>query len=258
VALSTSDGEPPKAYSKGDIANHLAGGISNALFVGLNIVWLVRHGGEAPTTALALAFGTAAGLFYADFVTGLLHWAFDTWFGESNTFVRRMVLMVREHHYAPQAMFKYPWHHDAGILSWLALLLSAPIALPVTLRAGPASFGGVASVTACVVMSVCVVFMLEFHKYGHSRPCRGFLGLLQRCHLLLGPRHHGRHHRAAHDSHYCLINGWANVVFDGIGFWRILERTIRWLTGATPRADDLVWMARYRPERDMSSRHEEQ
>jgi hypothetical protein len=66
---------------------------------------------------LAVAFG----IFVADFISGLLHWAFDTWFDERIAPLRRMVLLVREHHLRPARALKYRFRHDAGTLSWFAL-----------------------------------------------------------------------------------------------------------------------------------------
>ena len=66
-----------------------------------------------------------AGIYTADLVSGLLHWAFDTWLNEDITLLRRMVLQVRERHVYPNRNFRVGFLHDAGTLSWIALILTA-------------------------------------------------------------------------------------------------------------------------------------
>src|SRR5213075_3035749 len=106
-----------------------------------------------------------AGIYVADLVSGLLHWAFDTWFDEDITFLRRMVLQVREHHVYPNRIFHISFRHDAGTLSWISLILTGPLVLWATLAgSGPA---GHFVVLASVIFSVLLVSMLEFHKCGH-------------------------------------------------------------------------------------------
>lgn len=212
--------------------------------------WMARAVLELGLAAslLALGLGTVAGLFVADLLSGVAHWAFDTWFDEHHPVFHRMVLVVREHHIAPQEMFRYPFYNDTGQLSVIALLLTAPILLPVTLWA-PASVPAVAGVWACVLYAVCFVFMLEFHKSGHRRPVHGVTRVLQGCHLLLSPRHHWQHHSGAYDTHYCLINGWADHLMDAMGGWRTLERVIQRWTGAVPRSNDDVWLETWLPPR---------
>lgn len=242
----------PRALPLGwdNILFHLIGAAMLLVLLVWAAWWLVPAVlGMGPASALlALGMGTVAGLFVADLLSGAAHWAFDTWFDEHHPVFHRMVLVVREHHIAPQEMFHYPFYNDTGQLSVIALLLATPIVLPVTLWA-PVSMPAVAVVWACVLHSVCFVFMLEFHKIGHRRDAHGVTGVLQRFHLLLSPRHHWRHHSGTYDTHYCLINGWADSFMDSVGGWRSLERLIQRLTGAVPRSNDDVWLEAWLPPR---------
>jgi ubiquitin-conjugating enzyme E2 variant len=86
--------------------------------------------------------------------------------------------------------------------------------------------------------------MFEYHKWGHRQRRRPVARLAQRCGLLLSPDHHLRHHRGAHDSHYCLINGMADRTLGCLGLFRGLERVITAVTGAEPRAEDHAALAR--------------
>lgn len=65
----------------------------------------------------------------ADLASGILHWAFDTWFTENSPVVRRVVLIVREHHVYPQRVFNYPLTQDVGIMAPFGLLSLTPVLL---------------------------------------------------------------------------------------------------------------------------------
>lgn len=226
-----------------NVVVHVAGASLLLALLARALEWSFRAVGcvHPAVAALALLAGTLMGLFVADLLSGAAHWAFDTWFAEDHPIFHRMVLVVREHHIAPQAMFGYPFYNDTGQLSVLALLVAAPVVVPITQWAGPSVFT-IAAMWASVVQSLCFVFMLEFHKCGHRKSAGGLLGLMQRCRLLLSPAHHWRHHSGAYDTHYCLINGWADRVMDALGGWRAIERVVHRLTGAAPRASDDQWL----------------
>jgi len=232
-------------FSRGEIAVHVAGALLNGVPTLAMIALLAGH-----LDALAAAWPWTlamilAGLYAADFVSGLLHWAFDTWFNERNNSVRRMVLLVREHHIYPGRIFSYGIWYEAGVLSWFALVLSWPLftltlmpgLLPAPERYSPAVAG--------VTVSLCVVFMLEFHKVGHRVRRGRLVRLLQRSRLLLSAEHHLRHHAREHDGYYCLINGWADLTLGSLGIFRALERILSAVTGAIPRENDREWRRRY-------------
>lgn len=235
-------------YTRGVIVFHLAGGLVNAAFTLAGVVWLVEGWRVALNNWYVLPLALLAGLYVADFVTGFLHWAFDVWFNENIEFVRRMVIMVREHHLHPQRIFKYSFYHDAGILSWLSLPLTAPaVTYALVTGADPsASVLLYALVGASVVVSLCLVFMLEFHKCGHNPDASKVVKALQGLHLLLPYGHHMTHHSGNYDRNYCLINGYADLTLGKLGVWRGLERVIAAATGAVPQSNDKEWLRRYK------------
>ena len=248
--MSTYERDYPEIapYTRGDIMFQLAGGALNAAFTLAGVVWLVAGWRAALRSWYWLPLALLAGLYVADFVTGFLHWAFDVWFNENNEFVRRMVIMVREHHLHPQHIFKYSFYHDAGVLSWLSLPLTAPaVAYAVATGADPSASAFLYSlVCASVVISVCLVFMLEFHKCGHNPDSSKVVKTLQRLHLLLPHDHHMRHHSGNYDRNYCLINGYADLTLGALGIWRGLEKVISAVTGAVPQSNDKEWLRRYK------------
>lgn len=236
---------PIGRLSTSDRIVHVLGASLNAVVTLVALTFLVRNAEVLAAHWPLVLLGIAAGTFLADFVSGLLHWAFDTWFHEDIPLVRRMVLLVREHHTHPDRIFRYHFWQDAGMLSWFALFTTAPF---VWLAVGAAGVpGGVQCMWAmiAVTMSIEVVFMFEFHKCGHRVQRSDLVRRLQRFHLLLSPDHHLRHHSGRHDRNYCLITGIADQTLGRLGAFRALERVISALTGAVPRENDRAWRRRF-------------
>lgn len=244
--MSTGQDYPRIApYSRVEIAAHAAVALPNVAAVLWSGGWLVRHHAPLASAWLWLPLATLAGMTLADFVSGFLHWLFDTWFSEERPQLRRMVIMVREHHIRPLAIFQYSWYHDAAPLSVIALGVCAALLWPALLDRAP-SVADYCRVWTGLVANLSIVFMLELHKLGHARPAPGWLGRLQRWHLVMSPRHHGKHHRGRHDADYCIVNGLADHALNAIHFWRAIEAVISRATGAVPRSNDRVWLANYR------------
>jgi len=230
--------------SRTDFIVHLGGAVLNGLLLTAAVAWLAAHAHTLVQAWYLLIPAVFGASYVADFVTGLLHWAFDTWFAETTSGMRRMVLLVREHHTHPERIFTYSFWQDAGLLSWFAALAGAPmLAMSIFDVLGPRP--GCALAVASIVTSLEIVCMLQFHKCGHAtRP--GFLvRCLQTIHVLLPARHHLQHHGGAHDRNYCLVNGLFDRTAGALGFWRGLEAVVSLLTGAVPRENDVLWMRRH-------------
>lgn len=243
-------GEPPaseefKPMTPAGIAVHAAGGALNAASSVVALRFLVRHRGAARGAWGQSVAGAAAGTYAADLVTGLLHWSFDTWFDEDVEPLRRMVFLVREHHMRPARIFRYRLRDEAGILSWFAFALSAPLYARAMRPPGAITPARYATVLGALVMATEIVVALEFHKYGHRFRRGRVPRLLQRAGLLLSPELHLTHHSGRHDEQYCLITGVADRTLGRLGLFRGLERVITAVTGAQPRRDDLEWSLRY-------------
>ena len=228
-----------------DRSFRVLGGCLNVAVLLLAAAQLATHLGAAwhPALIVGCLLAFAAATFAADLTSGLLHWGFDTWFSTTQGPFRRMVSIVREHHVKPDEIFSFRFATDSGMLSWFGgsgafvLLLASRVV-------GDRPVVVVGLCLAAVVYSIDVSLMFEYHKWGHRRRRGPIPRLAQRCGLLLSPDHHLRHHRGAHDSHYCLINGLADRTLGEWGFFRGLERIITAVTGARPRAEDHAALAR--------------
>jgi TMEM189-like protein len=220
--------------------------VANAILVLGMSAWLYVHFSGSGLGVMWAVLCIPLGLFLADLATGLVHWGTDTWFdGRSWT---RTIGVAREHHIYPQNILHYGPAEHLAFGSYPALMFLAPIALPIMLF----SAGGPAAVAAMIVLTIVCCAMLfgtYAHRLGHVRARSRVVRVLQRCHLLLDIGHHRHHHCRDHLTHYCVFNGWANVVCDRIGFWRFLEIVIHRVTGAVPRKDDTHWASEHRSGR---------
>lgn len=243
--VTPTDGFVVEPFSFGDYAIHLTGAMINLAATVPALFFLVSHVGMLSRGWAFAVLGIAAGTFVADFVSGVLHWAFDTYFSDRNSSVKRMVVLVREHHIFPNRILQYSVWREAGMLSWFGVLLAAApygVALLAGGVPGPLRW---ALVITGLAMCQEITFMLEFHKAGH-RPERGWVvRSLQKARLLLSPEHHLQHHAGQHDSHYCLINGLADATLGRLGAFRALEAAIKRTTGAVAREHDKTVLARY-------------
>ena len=220
--------------------------------------WLVSAGSIACATALAAAHGIhfvseldlfqwwvplalLSGAVAADFSSGIVHWAADTW-GRDDLPVLGPGLLVpfRVHHVNPDDFVSRSFVDTNGEVAIPAVLMFAgAFAIPFE-----PSWGGPAGVFG---LAFCGVGMMtnQIHQWAHRPRVPAVVRIAQRSGLILGPRAHAVHHARPYHARYCITTGWCNAALDGLAFFRRLERAITWLTGAQPRHDDRRYEQRY-------------
>lgn len=174
------------------------------------------------------------GAVLADFASGLLHWAADTW-GRSDLPVigPRLLVPFRVHHRNPDDFLRRTFLDTNGDVAAIALApLVALLWLPLDTL--PARVLAVAGFGFCAVGSLTN----QIHQWAHMpAPPRGVV-LLQRAGLLLTRDGHARHHASPFDGDYCITTGWCNRPLEAVRFFPRLERALARLTGAVPRHDE--------------------
>ncbi|MCH8133493.1 MAG: hypothetical protein IIA30_13150 [Myxococcales bacterium] len=183
----------------------------------------------APTSWIALLAGLWVGALAADLVTGLVHWGCDTWGDEETPWIgSSLIRWFRAHHREPQAMLEHDWIEVNG-----APALAASAAFLVLPCLGSQSAFGYAVAWSLIGAGALAN---QFHQWAHMDSPPLLIRKLQRSGLILSRVRHARHH-ALHTGGYCISTGWLNGLLDATGFWRVLEKSIAFVTGAEPRAD---------------------
>lgn len=232
-------------FQRSEIATHVIGGVLNVTACGFAFRALLKNRKSLRRRWPATALSIATGIYSADMVSGLLHWAFDTWFDENNVTFQRIIRIVREHHIYPQKIFNYRVHDEIGLMSWFGLLGLGPACLAYVLKVKSERTVEPAVLTAGLVYSLFITFSLELHKQGH-RFRRGRLShALQAAHVILSPEQHMKHHASEHDAYYCLVNGVGDLTLGKLGIFRLLESATAALTGMKPRENDRQWRRRF-------------
>jgi ubiquitin-conjugating enzyme E2 variant len=206
----------------------IAFGLLSTVLMTRLCLWGASHGGWILTAS-------AAGYLAADFASGLVHWAGDTWGSEQTPlFGPTLIRPFREHHRDPTAIL----HHDFVETNGANCLFALPLTLVAFfIPLGEGSWLG-ARIGVCSFLTSLVFSLMatnQFHQWAHSEKAPEWVRLLQRAHLILSPRHHDLHHAAPFRSNYCITVGWLNPLLDRSGFFPRLERVISRWTGQTPR-----------------------
>ncbi len=234
---------PPKLRQQD--AHTLAQGYSPAIrameiasivtFVSLELFLLYRVWGN-PSLGVTLVVGALVlGYLAADFVSGFVHWAGDTWGStEMPLLGKAFIRPFREHHVDEKAITR----HDFVETNGNNCLVSIPVAIIAVLlphTSAPWLFTSLALGS----MIFWVMATNQFHKWSHLDAPGPVVGLLQRLHLILPPDHHRVHHTAPFNKYYFITVGWLNKPLQVIQFFPLAERLITRLTGLLPRQDDI-------------------
>ncbi len=170
--------------------------------------------------------GALLGLVFGDFVTGLVHWAADTYGEESTPLIgRSLVRPFRVHHVRPLEICEH------GIVETVGntCILAAPL---LTMFIVIAAFGETSAAAGFMVFTAVVtvgvtVATNQFHKWAHQDARPRIVSALQRSRIILSPEHHRTHHTAPFQSSYAITNGWLNPLLNRTRFFRRLERALR-------------------------------
>jgi hypothetical protein len=181
-----------------------------------------------------------AGIAAADFLSGLVHWAADTWGRDDTPIVGpRLLVPFRVHHVNPDDFVTRPFLDTNGDVA----LIAVPILAAARLIPFETAWGGPLAVS-CLGFAGVGMLTNQIHQWAHLPSPPHLIRWLQRCRLILSPTAHERHHGRPYDASYCIATGWWNPPLDAIQFFRRLERVVTLLTGIVPRIDDARYVAR--------------
>lgn len=173
-------------------------------------------------------FTLIATLALVDLVSGLVHWAEDTFATESTLILGRWIVVPNVvHHRDPTAIVSNSWLAS----SWDLLIAGSLVSVAAWQLD---AFGW-----PTWLFVVLGVNANQIHKWNHMRRTNrpAPIQLLQRLYLLQSSRHHAAHHRGEKNTSYCVITPFLNPVLDSLGFWRALDAITVPAFGAPRRAD---------------------
>ncbi len=211
----------------------------------MDIFWValavgLAAGGIARLAMLPAQWGwvdalmVAIALPSADFVSGMVHWTFDTWGSERTWFIGpRLIKPFRVHHEKPKNLLDthfFTTNADSSLANMPFLIAS--LCMPVQLEVG--RWAAVFLLT----LSIAGLPTSQIHKWAHMRRPPRLVAWLQRRGLILSTPHHDCHHRPPHTVNYCITTGWCNPLLGRVKFFPRLERLITALTGWQPRQDE--------------------
>ncbi|MGH7804457.1 MAG: fatty acid desaturase CarF family protein [Candidatus Binatia bacterium] len=173
--------------------------------------------------SFALAIALAAlplGLLAADFGSGFVHWACDTFFDEDTPVLGRTIIYgFREHHRDPLAMTRHGFLELNGASGYVLV----PIVAGVLASGSLGPFGD----AFVLVFAAGTALTNLFHRWAHSQSAPPLARFAQRHGWILSPQHHAVHHAPPHRRAYCVTTGWANCALDRVELWARAERWIR-------------------------------
>jgi hypothetical protein len=177
-----------------------------------------------------------AGLLAADFMSGFVHWFFDTWGSVDTPVVGQLAIRTfREHHVDSKAMTRHGFVETNGHNIGLSMVPSLSGLVAVQHHSLPCALVSM----SCFFMAICVAMTSQIHKWAHMAEAPRAVRALQDAGLIISSRHHNRHHVMPHDSHYCITVGWMNGPLELVHFFPRLERVITAVTGVPARAEDI-------------------
>ncbi|XP_071494028.1 plasmanylethanolamine desaturase 1-like [Diadema antillarum] len=183
------------------------------------------------------------GILVADFFSGLVHWAADSWGSiEIPIFGKAFIRPFREHHIDPTAITRHDFVETNGDNCMMSLIGLLPQSY--LLLTGSAEDIQQAYSRHCffLLLAIFVTLTNQIHKWSHTYfGLPAWVRFLQRYHIILPCKHHRIHHVAPHETYFCITTGWLNYPMEYVGFWSHLEAGIEYLTGVAPRTDDLKW-----------------
>jgi ubiquitin-conjugating enzyme E2 variant len=206
--------------------------------VGLNAWLLVRTLQSPSLSGWWLPLAALVGLLMSDFISGFVHWLFDSWGDLDTPVFGRLAIRTFRHHHVDQKAITTHDFVETNACNIALTTIWATWGL-LHLRGDQVTLGQVFFAQSLLCATFFTSFTAQIHKWAHSDQPPRSIALLQRLRLVLAPDHHSVHHSAPYNRNYCITVGWMNGPLRAIRFFETLERTITAITGIVPREDDL-------------------
>jgi plasmanylethanolamine desaturase len=159
---------------------------------------------------LIFACRMLAFLCIIDFLTGLFHFIIDQYLTAHTPIIGRLVVETNNvHHRHPREILKHSYL-KLTYMSWLA---------GVFIILGLKSLGYFSWAFTAVIVYGAHANVIHLWAHRTRRENGPLISFLQDSRLIQSRRHHGWHHRAPFDTHYCILTNFLNPVLSKIRFW---------------------------------------
>lgn len=190
-----------------------------------------------------ILLGSVCGILSADFISGLVHWAADSW-GSIDLYVVGMAFIrpFREHHIDPTAITRHDFIQTNGdncltTLPPLFYMVYKHLTFDESLLCKHCAWDWF-----ICFLAIFVTLTNQIHKWSHTySDLPKLVTLLQDYKIILPRLHHRIHHVAPHETYFCITTGWLNYPLEVLHFWTTLEWIIERVVKVKPRSDDLKW-----------------
>jgi plasmanylethanolamine desaturase len=188
-------------------------------------------------------FAAVIGILTADFISGIVHWAADSYGSVELFLVGKSILRnFREHHIDPTAITRHDFIETNGDNLTVIIPILAYTASMFILNEKTEIITQYNWHLYLFFTSVFLSLTNQFHKWSHTYfGLPRYISILQELHIILPRIHHRVHHVTPHDTYFCITTGWLNYPLELISFWQILEHIVFVFFGTRPRTDDMKW-----------------
>lgn len=195
--------------------------------------------------SLMIIAAALSGILTADFASGVVHWAADSWGSVDTAFGKAFIRPFREHHIDPTSITRHDFVETNGDNFALTIIALANMAYKFCTYTDEEIQATYNWEMYVFLLAIFVSLTNQFHKWSHTYfGLPRWITILQDLHIILPRKHHRIHHVAPHDTYFCITTGWLNFPLEKMRFWTGLEYLIETVTGHKPRADDLAWAKR--------------
>ena len=210
--------------------------IASIITYALSMAWLGwRIAPEVDDRPFLALSAFMLGFVAADFVSGFVHWAADTWGTPQWPIIgNALIRPFREHHVDEKEITRHDFIETNGNNCFISIV---PTVLAAMIPVEGA--GGFFAAAMMFGLSFAIFGTNQFHKWAHMDEPPRAVRLLQKAFLILPPDHHSIHHQAPYAKYYCITVGWLNEALFRLRFFPMMEKLVTACTGLLPREDDI-------------------